>query len=416
MPLAPKLLLHGAKVCRLESNFEEDWRGLVATAAREFGTPCYVARWRPVARALAALDELSTSDLPVRSWLSLKTHPLPPLASEWLRTGRGVEVVSEAEFVMARSLGASTDQLLVNGVAKHAWLTRHALPRLRVHFDSPLEVDALTEFASEARWRVGVRCHAPDEGDARDERFGGQFGMTEPEAVAALDTLREADVDVQGLHFHLGQRSHAPDAYARAVEHLARICRRADFRPRYVDMGGGLPAQAHAMAALDGLARAIAAAQSSFGDSLEEIWLENGRFVTDASTALAVRVLDVKDREDSRYLICDGGRTNHALAADHGVHPLLTIPRRTGAARHTTICGPTCMTDDVLARVPMPSDIGVGDVIVWMNAGAYHLPWETRFSNGLCAVAWCDASDQMSLAREREQPHTWAEPWMIAAS
>ena len=46
------------------------------------------------------------------------------------------------------------------------------------------------------------------------------------------------------------------------------------------------------------------------GDSLEEVWLENGRFITDASTALAVRVLDVKQREDSRYLICDGGRTN----------------------------------------------------------------------------------------------------------
>jgi diaminopimelate decarboxylase len=396
---------------------ENEWRSLIATAALEFGTPCYVARWRPVARALAALDRLSTSELPVRSWLSLKTHPLPPLVSEWLRRGGGVEVVSECEFLMARSLGASTDQLLVNGVAKHAWLTRHAIPRLRVHFDSLLEVEALGGIAAAGRWRVGVRCHAPDERDARDARFGGQFGMTEEEAVAAIATLRDAAVDVQGMHFHLGQRAHAPDAYARGVDHLAGICRRARLRPRYVDLGGGLPPLSDATPALQGLGRAIAAAQTAFGGSLEEIWLENGRFVTDASTALAIRVLDVKDREDSRYLICDGGRTNHALAADHGAHPLLTLPSRKGAACHTTICGPTCMTDDVLARLPLPSDIGAGDVIAWMNAGAYHLPWETRFSQGLCAVAWCDAADHMSLAREREQPHTWAEPWMtIAAS
>jgi diaminopimelate decarboxylase len=403
-------------VWRLEPNSEDDWQHLVAIAAREFGTPCYVARWRPVARALTELDRLSTNNVPVRSWLSLKTHPVPPLASEWLRSGRGVEVVSECEFLMARSLGASTDQLLVNGVAKHAWLARHALPRLRVHFDSPLEVEALAGIAAAARWRVGVRCHAPDERDARDGRFGGQFGMTEEEAVTALTTLRDAGVDAQGLHFHLGQRAHEPDAYGRAVDHLVNICRRANFRPRYVDMGGGLPTPTKATAALDGLGRAVAAAQTSFENSLEEIWLENGRFITDASTVLAVRVLDVKEREDSRYLICDGGRTNNALAADHGAHPMLTIPRRTGPARLTTICGPTCMTDDVLARVPMASNINVGDVIVWMNAGAYHLPWETRFSHGLCAVVWCDASDRMSLAREREQPHTWAEPWMIAAS
>ena len=61
------------------------------------------------------------------------------------------------------------------------------------------------------------------------------------------------------------------------------------------------------------------------------------------------------------------------------------------------------MTDDVLARIALPEDIDPGDVLVWMHAGAYHLPWETRFSQGLCAVAWCDEAERLSLAREREQ-------------
>jgi diaminopimelate decarboxylase len=124
----------------------------------------------------------------------------------------------------------------------------------------------------------------------------------------------------------------------------------------------------------------------------------------------------VKERDDSRYLICDGGRTNHALAADHGAHPLIIIPRRDGEPRLTTICGPTCMTDDRLGRLPLPGDIAAGDVIGWMNAGAYHLPWETRFSQGLCAVAWCDPDDAMSLARDRERPETWADQWISTAA
>jgi hypothetical protein len=44
----------------------------------------------------------------------------------------------------------------------------------------------------------------------------------------------------------------------------------------------------------------------------------------------------------------------------------------------------------------------VGDVIVWLDAGAYHLPWETRFSHGLCPIVWFDADERMSVARERE--------------
>ncbi len=73
----------------------------------------------------------------------------------------------------------------------------------------------------------------------------------------------------------------------------------------------------------------------------------------------------------------------------------------------TTICGPTCMTDDILGRMPLPADITVGDVLVWSDAGAYHLPWETRFSHGLCAVVWCDENETTSLARRRERPEHW---------
>ena len=80
--------------------------------------------------------------------------------------------------------------------------------------------------------------------------------------------------------------------------------------------------------------------------ALREVWIENGRFVSEASTALAVRVLDVKERDECRYLICDGGRTNHALAADARPIRCWLMPERHGRERLTTICGPTCMTDD----------------------------------------------------------------------
>jgi diaminopimelate decarboxylase len=386
-----------------------EWTSLLAEGAADFGTPSYVTRWQPIAGAVARLESLE-SRARLRCWLSFKTHPLPPLVQRWAGTGRGVEVVSESEFVTARALGCSVDQILINGVAKHAWLHRYPLARLQVHFDSLTELRALLPVAVRASWRVGLRCQVPDECDARDSRFGGQFGMTPAEAVTALTTLRDSGADVRGMHFHVGQRPRRDDAYERAVVHVAKICSDARFTPRYLDMGGGLPAPGATMRALAALGRAIGVADQTFATALEEIWLEHGRFVTETSTALCVRVLDVKARPDSRYLICDGGRTNQALAADRGVHPLLLIPARHGPAAPTTVCGPTCMTDDVLARVPLPDDIGIGDVIAWLDAGAYHLPWETRFSQGHCAVVWCDQGTR-TLARERERPESWSRAW-----
>ena len=396
--------------------YQERWARVLTAAAERYGTPCYVTAWGPVAAARTCVDALGDPALPVRSWLSIKTHPVAPLVKRWLSEGRGVEVVSEREFLMARSLGATVEQVLVNGPAKHAWLPSRSCPGLRVHLDSIGEADALLPIAARDRWRLGLRCHAPDERDARDPRFAGPFGLTAGEAVDVLGRARAAGVQVESMHFHLGQHAQQPDAWLRGVEHIGRICAAAHLTPRYLDLGGGVPTGAAAEAALRGVARAIARAREIFGAGLEEIWLENGRFVTESSAALVVRVLDVKPRDDSRYLICDGGRTNHALAADRGPHRMLLMPARQGAPTLTTICGPTCMTDDVLARLPLPADIAVGDVIAWLDAGAYHLPWETRFSHGLCAVVWCDEHGQLQLARERERPDLWSEPWISSAA
>jgi diaminopimelate decarboxylase len=381
------------------------WRRIAEQVVDLCGTPSYITRQRPIEAAVAVLE--CGYGVRVRCWLSFKTHPLPALLTWWRSTGRGVEVVSEAELVTARQAGCSADELLVNGVAKHAWLHRHAIPRLRVHFDSPREIEALLPLALECGWRVGIRVHVPDERDARDGHFGGQFGMNADEAVASLRRLLQAGAAVESIHFHLGQAHQDATAYSRAVAELAHVCRAASYRPRFVDLGGGLPSISDAGPALAGLRSAIAAVQKTLSPELEQIWLENGRFVTEQSSALAIRVVDAKDRPECRYLICDGGRTNHALAADKGPHPLLVAGNHAARPRLTTVCGPTCMTDDALGRFELPETVGVGDVLIWTGAGAYHLPWETRFSHGLCAIAWCDGRDVPSVARRRERPEEW---------
>jgi diaminopimelate decarboxylase len=390
---------------------ELEWHDRVARAVDLVGTPCYIAAWSPVSAALDRIRHLP-SRIPLRAWLSFKTHPVPHLAARWLANGDGVEVVSESELATLVGLGASVDKVLVNGVAKHEWLPRYGRDRMRVQFDSLREVEQLLPAAIAQRWRVGVRCHAPDEGDAHAPEFGGQFGMSRDEAIEALSLLRDRGADLQSVHFHLGQRRQHPGAYRRAVKWIADICTAVDVRPAVLDCGGGLvaPGDPDFDRAIDGLAAAVREAPTLL-PSLQELWLENGRFMTAQSTALAVRVLDVKERDECRYLICDGGRTNHALAADHGPHPLITVPARSGAARLTTICGPTCMTDDRLGRWQLPGDLTVGDVIVWCDAGAYHLPWETRFSHGLCAVVWDGGDGRLVVARERERPEAALQRW-----
>lgn len=167
--------------------------------------------------------------------------------------------------------------------------------------------------------------------------------------------------------------------------------------------------RADAQFSLAAMAAVYARARKLF-PTAEEIWLENGRWLTARSGVLVIEVLDVKARREMRHLICDGGRTLHALVATWEDHALLPLARRTGRAVPTTVNGPTCMVFDQLARRRLPRSIRVGDRLLWLDAGAYHLPWETRFSHGLAAVFWHDGR-RVQTVRAHETFGAWWGKW-----
>ena len=178
---------------------------------------------------------------------------------------------------------------------------------------------------------------------------------------------------------------------------MVEICRGAKFAPQVLDLGGGLPVR-HVLTrggkvfdgefGLRAFAEALRQSAKQF-PALREIWLENGRFprLAPAAGVLVVKILDVKERRGLRQLICDGGRTLNALTSIWEQHKILSLPERAGAEMPTAVQGPTCMAFDQLARTPLPRSLCVGDHLIWLEAGAYHIPWETRFSHGHAAVS-----------------------------
>jgi hypothetical protein len=46
-----------------------------------------------------------------------------------------------------------------------------------------------------------------------------------------------------------------------------------------------------------------------------------------------------------------------------------------------------------------------------MDAGAYHLPWETRFSHGTAAVLWLETNRLLEVRRRESFEQWWnAQP------
>ena len=400
----------------------ELWKRLVREAlSLSSATPLYLLSSQPIAERVAELDKALTgagfkseiTDRPTkvrfRHWLSCKTQPAAPLLRWWREQGRSIEVVSEFELRAALTEGFAPEKILVNGPAKHHWLSQFAVRELAVNFDSPAEIAKLLPFAKKLNWRCGVRINPSEEFDPENPQFPTQFGFTPDAAVGAIKKLQRAKVQLETLHFHLRSNVSSAQIFQCAIAEIAELCRVAKFNPLHLDIGGGMPVR-HVLTrgskvfdgefGLRAYAEMLRQSVKLF-PGLREIWLENGRWLSAGSGVLVVKILDVKERRGVRQLICDGGRTMNALMSLWEQHRILTVPERSGADVLTVVHGPTCMAFDQLARLALPRSLKAGDHLVWLDAGAYHLPWETRFSHGHAAVLWHDESG-LKLARERQ--------------
>ena len=89
--------------------------------------------------------------------------------------------------------------------------------------------------------------------------------------------------------------------------------------------------------------------------------------MTSRGGVLVLKVLEIKERLGCGCLLCDGGRTNHALPSDWQYPAIETIPRRSGPEKLTSVCDPSCTAYDRLARRPLPGDLSVGDYLIWFS-------------------------------------------------
>ena len=416
----------------------EDWLSLSSRLAREalalVGTPCFFFSELAARSRLTALKRLE-SPVPLRHWLSLKTQPMARLMDAAVGWGMGVEVVSEFELAAALRSGVPASRLLVNGVAKHQWLMRSfgrlgsgplPAPGLTVHLDSLMETHALARLAHDLAWRVGLRCAVPQSHGLLADVKGewDQFGMLPDELCDAACMLNDAGIHTSGVHFHLHTNVERADEYRRALNHLQAACAKAHVEPDYIDIGGGLPIPGERQRgepctadtfSFEEFSHVLSEIPAMF-PSVREVWLEMGRFLTGAAGALVVTVLDKKFRDGRMYLICDGGRVNHARPAATEVHDIIVDPFRGGSDCEAVVCGPTCGAVDRLGCWMLPKSVSRGDMLIWLNAGAYHIPLETRFSFGLAPVVWFDEHGAAEIVRERETPEQWWSRWVSSSS
>lgn len=386
--------------------------------ARVAGTPCFILFPELLERLTSTLVAGPRTRSRVQLAYPIKTMPLAYWLRAWRRLAKYAEAASEGELRLALKCGFSPSRIIVNGPGKATWMRAHRLRNLTVVFDSMHEVRVLGPVAKHLGWRVGLRFAPLNQVDPDNSREVDQFGMDADGFSLAARALRDLGVEVTLLHFHLGG-AHADVRRALdTLNALGRLVRDCGLAPARVDIGGGFVQAFQASDAISVARRCARSLQVLDREvrrtipSCREVIAEYGRVLLGPAAALLLRVTDVKVKYGKRFVVCDGGRVNHALPSDWERHRLYFPDHADGeSAVRATVCGPTCMAWDYLDRLGVPIGIAPGDFVVYDAAGAYHWPWQSSFSNGRAAlVSVRGSSSGKALVRRlmrAQSPSQW---------
>ncbi len=374
--------------------------------AEEFGTPLYVysagqirERYGMFAEAFAGRAHTVCYAVKANSSLAILR-----LLGE---AGAGFDIVSGGELErVRRACAEALRRVVFSGVGKQEWELDAALRAgiLLFNVESEGEIGRLAGRAEElgVRARFALRVN-PDvfaethpyiSTGLREHKFGIEIGRArELYRMAA----RSPWIEAAGVSVHIGSqiRSVAPfGAAAERVVELLRELRSDGHAIRYVDVGGGLGVEyklglesggAELFDPAADVGRYAAAVEAALaGVEDVHLLLEPGRFLVAQAGALLSRVLEVKRNGTKLFAITDAGMNDLIRPALYGAHHEIVPVREPGAggARMTAdVVGPVCESGDFFARDREMPEVGAGDLVAVLDAGAYGMSLASNYNS-----------------------------------
>ena len=388
----------------------------------EFGSPLFVLSESTIRKTYKEAHRAFSSRYPnVQFAWSYKTNYLNAVCNVFHQEGAWAEVVSGFEYDKALANGVPGELIIFNGPDKSTEDLQKAIRKNSLihidHFDELYEIIHLSKEMTE-RPKVAIRVNMDTGIYPKWDRFG--FNYENGEAWDALNRIMaNKNLDLMGLHTHIGTYMMSVDAYRIAAGKLADLAikleRKHGYVLKYIDMGGGFASKNTLRGAyypgtdtapsFDDFAEAITSVLMSSDikpDHLPMLILETGRAMIDDAGYLVGTVIANKRLADGRRAtILDAG-VNLLFTAfwyEHDVRPVQPVSDQT---EDTTLYGPLCMNIDVIRGNVMFPLLKKGDQYVIKRVGAYNNTQWMQFITLRPNVVMLDSKGNPHLIRKRE--------------
>ena len=398
--------------------------------AEKYGTPCYFydeQRIRERCRTYLGAVRAAFGERG-RVLYASKAASFKRLYEIMREEGMGTDVVSCGEIYTARLAGFPLEKAYFHSNNKTDADIEYAIENGVGYFvvDNEEELFAINRIAREhntvqrvlLRITPGIDPHtyAAVATGKVDSKFGSAIETGQADEITKT-ALSLEHVQLRGFHCHVGSQVFDSDVYIRTaqvmLDFVAHINATQGYLAHELDIGGGYGVRYIADQPEIDIAANIAqvgefmnAYAKKLGITLPEIAFEPGRSIVADAGLTVYTVGTVKNIPGyKRYVSVDGGMADNPRYALYG-SPYTIVPVAAevpDGAPLCTVAGRCCESGDLLQEnVPLPENIGRGDLLACLTTGAYHYSMASNYNRipRLAVVMLDGERDYVAVRRE----------------
>ena len=394
----------------------------------QVGTPAYIYSKNAI---LARYHEMETAfrDVDALICFSVKSNSNLSICKILAEEGSGFDVVSGGELFRAIKAGGDPSKIVFAGVGKMDREIKFALENdiFMFNVESVAELEHINKLAGDAGKipKVALRInpdidpktHAKTTTGKKENKFG--IDLSEAEKIIK-QYARYSNVDLCGLHVHLGSPIYTVDPYVRALRKILALiqnCRNEGLDIEYMNIGGGYCISYTGEKVIrpkDYASKIIPLVKEMQCNLI----MEPGRFIVGNSGILISQVIYTKETiHEKKFVICDAAMNDlirpALYDAFHRIWPVNTnikMPEAENSDKTTVkkgmelvdIVGPVCESSDTFATYRALPKVKEGDLLAIFSAGAYGFTMSSSYNSRPRSCEVLVDGGQFRIIRKRE--------------
>ena len=379
----------------------------LAEVAKLYGTPTYVYSATTIAENYTRLAG-SLKGVDVRICFAVKANANLAVLRHLGNMGSAFDFASAGEMRRVIAAGASVRESVFAGVGKTETEIRLALEAgiFSFHVESEPELARINHVAGKLGLKAAIAIRVNPDVDAHTHAkittgtSANKFGIPIKQAAAAYEAASKyPNIEIKGIQSHIGSQITDVGPFVETLEKLAPIA--ADLKERYgityISIGGGIGVV---------YKDALASGQASWWEAQPEgrrpltpevygaalspalkrlglkVLLEPGRSMDANAGVLLARVEYLKRGQGKNFLILDAAMNDLVRPAMYdSFHEIVPLQRdTTRRALVADVVGPICETTDCFAKDRQIQELGEGEYLAIMSAGAYGHVMASRYN------------------------------------